>query len=565
MKQKFATWLLLNRRRLSTLGILGSVVLIATVTVAFKAPQDDYFFKVSKSLDIFGRVYKEIAVNYVDEVDPEKFMESGIDGMLETLDPYTNFINESEGDEVELITTGTYGGIGVTIGVRDNYITVITLMDGYSAQRQGIMPGDKIIEVEGKDVVGTKPEAVRALTRGDVGSEMHMKVIREGEKDPLSFTLVREEIHLKNVTYADFVDSGVAYIRVEHFARAAGNEVRMAIQDLRARGQIKQVVLDLRGNPGGLLDAAVEIVSKFVPKGSTVVTTRGRKPETERKYLSIEEPILPKVPLVVLVNGNSASASEIVAGAIQDLDRGVVVGTRSFGKGLVQTISPLSYNTQLKITTAKYYTPSGRCIQEIDYLRKGKEGGSGITADSLRHEFKTATGRIVHERGGISPDSTVEEAPQSTIDRELTRKLLFFRFVTSYVASHKDNKSSLTITDDVMRQFQEYISREKFTYQDDGEKRVADLAEFAEKGKYGQSVKDEIARLQKEFAAERNSDFKKHYDEIRQDLAVELAARIGGENGRIATGLKDDPQLAAAVAIARTESLYGGLLSVKKH
>jgi len=219
----------------------------------------------------------------------------------------------------------------------------------------------------------------------------------------------------------------------------------------------------------------------------------------------------------------------------------------------------------LKITTAKYYTPSGRCIQEIDYLRKGKEGGSGITADSLRHEFKTLSGRIVHERGGISPDSTINDAPQSTIDKELARKLMFFKFVTTYVAAHKDTKNSLTVTDDVMRQFQDYLTQEKFTYQDEGEKRVADLAEFVEKGKYGSAVKEEIARLQKEFGLERNADFKKYDSEIRNDLAVELAARIGGEHGRIAASLKDDPQLASATAIAARQSVYGGLLTLRKH
>src|SRR5579862_285369 len=341
-------WFLGTRRRW-TLGALAAVIGVSAFIVGFKPADTDYFFQLNKSIDIFGRVYKEVSLNYVDQVDPQKFMESGIDGLLGSLDPYTNFIDESEGDEIELITTGMYGGIGVTIGVRDGFITVISCMDGYSAAKQGLLPGDRILEIDGKSLTGMKPEDVRSLTRGEPGSEMHVKIDREDEKEPLNFTLTREEIELKNVTYSDFIDSGIGYIKLERFSRGAGNEVRLAIQDLKLRGTMKGIVLDLRDNPGGLLEAAVEIVSKFVPKGSLIVSTKGRKPDSEKKYYSMEDPLVPDVPLIVIVNRNSASASEIVAGAIQDLDRGVILGTRSFGKGLVQTVVPLSYNTQLKI------------------------------------------------------------------------------------------------------------------------------------------------------------------------------------------------------------------------
>src|ERR1041384_1457247 len=447
-------------------GIAGIIIAGCGVFVGFRMADSDYFFKINKSIDIFGRVYKEVSLNYVDEVDPEKFMEAGIDGLLGTLDPYTNFISESESDEVELITTGKYGGIGVTIGSRDGVITVITLMEGYSAQRQGIQPGDRILEIDGKSVVGYKPEAVRSMTRGEPGTELHLKVDRDGEPKPLDFVLVREEIQLHNVSYADFIGDGIAYVRLERFSRGAGDEVRLAIKDLRLKGPINGGILDLRDNPGGLLDVAVDIVEKFARKGSLVVSTRGRKPESERKFFVTEEPMLPDVPLALLVNRNSASASEIVAGAIQDLDRGIIIGTRTFGKGLVQTITPLSYNTQLKITTAKYYTPSGRCIQEIDYMHRNKDGVFAITPDSLRRVFKTLKGRKQFESGGIQPASLVPEPVRSDVYSDLLRKSMYFKFATRFVTNKKEQPAILN-DDTLFSQFKEFLAAQKFTFQDE--------------------------------------------------------------------------------------------------
>ena len=350
-------------------GLWLLVGIIAGLGVGFFA-NDNIYLKINKNMDVFAQVYKEITTSYVDEVDPEKFMHAGIDGMLETLDPYTVFYGEKEGEEIDLITHGEYGGVGVSIGTRDGYIIVIAPMDGYSAQKQGIRAGDRIIEIDGQKIFNTNPDSVRTMVRGEPGTEVKMKIEREGEKQPLDFVLVREEIQVNNVTYSGYLDNGIGYIRLERFSRRAGDEVRQALRELKAKGDLRGVILDLRNNPGGLLEAAVDIVSKFNPKGSTVVTTRGRRSEDEKVYTVTEEPLAGDIPLAVLINKNSASASEIVAGAIQDLDRGILVGTRSFGKGLVQTISQLGYNTSLKITTARYYTPSGRSIQEIDYKHK---------------------------------------------------------------------------------------------------------------------------------------------------------------------------------------------------
>jgi carboxyl-terminal processing protease len=543
---------------------IGAILLTGSALfVGFRLADADYFFKINKSIDIFGRVYKEVTLNYVDDVDPEKFMEAGIDGLLGTLDPYTNFISESESDEVELITTGKYGGIGVTIGLRDGNITVITLMEGYSAQRQGIQPGDHILEIDGKSIVGSKPENVRSMTRGEPGTELHLKVEREGEEKPLDFVLVREEIQLHNVSYYDFVGDGIGYVRLERFSRGAGDELRLAIKELKVRGPVKGMILDLRDNPGGLLDVAVDVVEKFAAKGSLVVSTRGRKPESERKFFVNEEPMLPDVPLAILVNRNSASASEIVAGAIQDLDRGIILGTRSFGKGLVQTITPLSYNTQLKITTAKYYTPSGRCIQEIDYMHKNKDGVFAITPDSLRRTFKTAKGRKEFESGGIQPDTAVPEPVRSDVYSELLRKSMFFKFATRFVSNQKDAPASFN-NDSLFGEFKDFVAAQKFTFQDDGGRKLAELADAARKLHYSAAVMDELDKLGKDVEGEKSMSLDRDRDGIVSALKVEIMSRYKGEHGRIETSLVDDVQLQAARSVLKNPKEYGRLLSAKR-
>ncbi len=520
----------------------------------------DYFLKVNKGIDVFGRVYKEITANYVDEVDPEKFMQAGIDGMLGTLDPYTVYIDKEDGDEVDLLTNGKYGGIGVTIGARDGAIEVISVMDGYSAQRQGILPGDRILQVDGKDVNAKRPDEVRTLTRGEPGTEVRITIQRAGEPQPISFVVIREEIQVKNVTYSAYLQRGIGYIRLERFSRRAGDEVRQAIRELKLKGDLRGVVLDLRGNPGGLLDAAVDVVSKFVPRGSLIVSTRGRRSEADRSYRSTEEPLVPEMPLVVLTDRSSASASEIVSGAIQDLDRGIIVGTRTFGKGLVQTIVPLNYGAQLKITTARYYIPSGRSIQEIDYLHKDKNGVFTIVPESLRHEFKTLNGRTVYEYGGIRPDSTVEETERSPMVRELHRKAYFFRFVNRYVSSHKDETIS-EVNEAMLTAFRQYLEEQKFDFQEEAETKIAELRQIAEKSNYSDDILNELDVIRKTFEKEKSRAFERNLEGIRHELGVELAARNGGEHGRIEAMLPTDVQVKTAIALLSSPVQYRNTLA----
>jgi carboxyl-terminal processing protease len=548
--------------RQSRANLIVIFITISAFIFGFTMSDADYFFKINKSIDIFGRVYKEIALNYVDEVDPEKFMESGVDGLLSTLDPYTSFITESEAEEVELITIGKYGGIGVSVGTRDGYITILSLMEGYSAQRQGIQPGDRIIEVDGKLIVGLKAEDLRTLTRGEPGSELRLKIERDGEDKHLEFTLVREEIQLKNITYSDFIKDSIAYIKLERFTRGAGDELRLALKDLKLKHQIGGVILDLRGNPGGLLDVAVDVVEKFLPKGSLIVSTRGRQPESERKFFASEDPMLQQVPLVVLVNNRSASASEIVAGAVQDLDRGIILGTRTFGKGLVQTITPLVYNTQLKLTTAKYYTPSGRCIQEIDYTHKNKDGIFSPVPDSAKKTFKTLKGRLELEAGGIQPDTVVSEPEQSEFYNYLIRKAMFFKFANLYVQTHKDTPNVFE-TAELTGELKIYLDSIKVTFQDEVEKKYLELCVKAEKSKYSSAVREQFEKLKSMLKEEKPDYVRQYADEILPTLRAEIMNRYKGERGRVEESLKDDAQVIAASGLIGNKKEYARRLESK--
>ncbi|HTY09912.1 MAG TPA: S41 family peptidase [Bacteroidota bacterium] len=544
-------------------GLWMLVGIIAGLGLGFFV-NDNIYLKINKNMDEFAQVYKEITMNYVDEIDPEKFMHAGIDGMLETLDPYTVFYGDKEGEEIDLITHGEYGGVGISIGTRDGYIIVIAPMDGYSAQKQGIRAGDRIIEIDGQKIFNTNPDSVRSMVRGEPGTEVKMKVEREGEKEPLDFVLVREEIQVNNVTYSGYIGNGIGYIRLERFSRRAGDEVHQALRELKAKGDLRGVILDLRNNPGGLLEAAVDIVSQFNPKGSTIVTTKGRRSDDEKTYVVPDDPIAGDIPLAVLINKNSASASEIVAGAIQDLDRGILIGTRSFGKGLVQTVTQLGYNTSLKITTARYYTPSGRSIQEIDYRHKNSDGVFLVTPDSLRHEFATKHGRQFLDAGGITPDSTIPDAEHSALAQELIQRAMFFMFATHYVSQHPDGSGDFTVDDALLRQFESYVKEKKFDFKDDAEEKFSELKDAVAKENYGDALTPSLDAVGEQLQKERASAFARHADELREELREEIVGRYAGDKGRIKASLESDVQVQAAAKLLASKKVYVALLAPEK-
>ena len=552
-----------SRERTTVLAILIVSVVAWVLALGFGRTGQDFLLKIRYGIEVFGKVYQEVALNYVDEIDPEAFIHAGIDGMLKTLDPYTVYLGERETDEIDLVTSGKYAGVGITVGLRDGVVTVINPIEGFSAAKQGIQSGDRILEIDGKIVKSMSLQEVRLMVRGTRGTTVRMKIERDGEPEPLEFVLIREEIPVRNVTYAGFVEDGIGYIRLERFSRTAGDDVRNAVKDLRSNGEIKSLILDLRGNPGGLLDVAVDVASKVLPESSLVVSTRGRRIDSERKYYSTEKPMLPNTPLAVLVDQQSASASEIVAGAIQDLDRGLIVGTRTFGKGLVQTITRLSENSSLKITSGRYYTPSGRCIQEVDYSRHSKDGIVKVKPDSLRNEFRTTHNRRVLEAGGIMPDTVVPNQPVNRLMEELNRKAMFFKYANHYAAEKKTVPDRVEITNEILRDFEDFLKGKDFRYEEEAEIMLKELRDAAEKGRYGKSFYECFEKIAKTIEAEKSSAFERYSDEVRSALKLEIIARLKGEKEAIKASLEDDPQLEVAVGLLRNGTVYTKLLTSK--
>ncbi len=542
----------MKRKKLLIILSAGFILLFAGFT--------DIYFEINKNIELFSKVYKEISFNYVDEVDPEQFMRAGIEGMLSSLDPYTIFIDEKKKEDIDLITNGKYGGIGISIGVRGDHVTILEIMDGYSAQRQGLRVGDIIIEAAGVEITPENVDEISTLVKGDPGSTVNLKIIRNELKDTLEFNIVREEVIVKNLLYAGFYpeNSNNVYLKLANFSRSASNEIKEALKELKEQKEIKSIVFDLRGNPGGLLDIAVDICDKFLPKGQLIVSTRGRAESSVKEYYSTQEPIIGDAKLVILIDGGSASASEIVAGAIQDHDRGVILGTKSFGKGLVQTITPLSYNTSLKITTAKYYTPSGRCIQKIDY----SDHNSVIAdADSIVYgEFYTDHKRSVYSKGGITPDTTVEFSIKGKITKELLAKGLFFKFADHFYYSHPGITYNEVSDEQLLKEFKEFTQSENFTYKSDAEDHIdllmSDLSENY------MDLLDELDQVKARLTELKKNDFEFYSDEILRQIREDLAVRYVGVEGRIMEQLKTDRQVQSAIDIINNPAVYNKLLNL---
>ncbi|MGE5364720.1 MAG: S41 family peptidase [Bacteroidota bacterium] len=542
--------------------IISAFSVIALLS-GFVMSQSDTYLKIAKSIDIFGKVYKEVTFNYVDAINPEEFMISGINGMLAALDPYTVFIDEKRKDDLDLITDGKYGGVGVSIGIRNDRITIVDLIDGYSAQRQGIRIGDVIESVNGIEINKDNFDDISSLVKGEPGTQVVMTILRDGGNEKLTFNLVREEIRIRNLTFSGFVpeNSNNVYMKLTGFSRTAGEEMKKALIELSLKKDIKSIVLDLRGNPGGLLDAAVDVCEKFLNKGQLVVSVMGRDTATYKKYYSQEEPLAGQARLAVLVDNSSASASEIVAGAIQDHDRGIILGTNTFGKGLVQTIIPLSYNTSLKITTAKYYTPSGRCIQKIDYSKSNKVIGkkssytdTAFTTDRMRH---------VYSAGGIKPDTIVSDRTESSVVRSMLAGGVFFRFANTF-SNHTSTADFRKITDDeLFGSFQQFLKKEKFDYTSEGEKRIGDLLALTESEKYNQRLVEELTALKKHFRDFRENAVAEHRSDIILMLKSELSSRYEGLTGRIRESLNYDKQFLKALDILNNQKVYNHLLLIK--
>lgn len=539
--------------------IAGLVVLLFS---GFFSGKDDVYFQINKNIDLFGKIYKEVTFNYVDKIDPEEFMRAGIRGMLGSLDPYTVFIDASKKEDFDLITNGKYGGVGISIGVRGDKVTVVDVLDGYSAQKQGIKVGDNLIEADGQIITPENVNDISSLVKGKPGTIINLKVLRNGDKDTLSFNLRREEIVVKSLTYYGFYppNSNNVYLRLTNFSRAAGDEVLKALKELKSQKEIKSVVLDLRGNPGGLLDVAVDICENFLPKNSLVVSTRGRDPESSKSYFSTQEPLLGSTRLAILINGNSASASEIVSGAIQDHDRGILLGTKSFGKGLVQTITPLDFNTSLKITTAKYYTPSGRCIQKIDYAANNKAVSE---VDSvIKTSFLTDHKRVVYSAGGITPDTLVKEVNEGEIVRDLLMKGMFFLFADHYYYSNPKESFDKLNDVELFTDFRKYLKEHNYKFKPAAEEQVDQLIAEVSNKSSDKDISENLLRIKKEFEKLADNELNTFKDEILREIKVELASRYLGNNGKVQEELKHDNQFMTAFKILSDTNDYNRLLNL---
>ena len=526
--------------------------------VAFKA--DDYF-EISKNLEIFADVYKQVNTSYVDDVKPGELIRAAINGMLASLDPYTNFYSEAEAEEYRYQVTGTFAGIGSSIRRIDDYIYIESPLDDFPAQKAGLLPGDKILEVDGQSMKGKKTDEVTEFLKGKAGTSFNLKIERIGS-GILEKTITRETIKVKNVPYHGIIENHIGFIKLAGFTPNAGKEVQDALLDLKSKGATK-IVLDLRNNGGGLLHEAVNIVNIFVPKGATIVITRGKFEEDNRTYKTLNSPVDTEIPLVILINNNSASASEIVSGALQDFDRAVLIGQNSFGKGLVQTTMSLNYNTSMKVTTAKYYLPSGRLIQRLDYGNK-VNGKAIAVADSVKKDFYTKNGRKVIDGEGIQPDVPVEETRYSKLAQALIKNDLLFKFANQFRSTHDriDEPLKYSVSDDVFNEFKQFIADKEYSYTTQTERDLEKLEKQAKEEKYFSLLEEELTKLKKALESTKQSDLENHKTELKELLEYEIVKRYYFEKGKVEVGFDDDVEWAKAKSILNNSNAYNNLLIV---
>lgn len=557
----------LKRRNRSRFAWLGMALIFITLSIGFYGFNDDKRnFSIIKNLDIFYSLFRELNSYYVDETDPEELIKTSIDNMLESLDPYTQYIPESEMEDFRFMTTGEYAGIGSIISKKGDYIVINEPYEGFPAQKAGLKAGDKILEIDGVNMLGKKTQDVSDKLKGPANTNVKVKIERPGEKKPLVIELTRQNIQINAVSYYGMVEDETGLIVLSRFTQGCADEVKKALIDLKENKGAKNLILDLRGNPGGLLDEAIKIVNLFVPKGNDIVSTKGKVRQWDKTYMAINQPIDTVIPMAVMISRGSASASEIVAGSLQDLDRAVIIGQRSFGKGLVQTTRRLSYNSQLKVTTAKYYIPSGRCIQAIDYTHRNDDGSVGLVPDSLISEYKTLNGRTVFDGGGISPDIKVESAKGGNISYALVANQIVFDYATQFVLNHPKIASpeNFELSDTDYNQFIEFVkSQEDFKYQSKTLEKFEDLLDVAKKEDYYDAAKDQFDVLKEMIALNVQKDLNLFKDEIEDLLAIEIIKRYYYQKGAYVVSFKDDDALDIAKELFTNgeHKKYEGLLA----
>jgi len=539
----------------------AAIIVIALLVLSLgflSLNRDEKNFQIAKNLDIYYTLFRELNLFYVDEIDPTKLIETSINKMLESLDPYTTYIPEDEVEDFRFQTTGEYAGIGALIGQRDKKVLITEPYEGFPAQKAGLKAGDVILDVSGKSTEGLNSSDVSNLLKGPAKKPLTMTVERPGVKKPMNFELVREKIQIDPVPYYGMLDNETGYIRFSNFTMGSSDYVRKALLELKEKDHAKSLVLDLRSNPGGLLIEAVKIANFFVNKGEEIVSTRGKIKEGDETYYATEAPIDTLMPLAILVNSGSASASEILAGSMQDLDRGVIVGARTFGKGLVQTTRDLSYNAKLKVTTAKYYIPSGRCIQALDYSHRNEDGSVGHIPDSLITRYSTKKGRLVYDGGGIVPDVKIESEYMSSLAYKLISDYIIFDYATKFASEHKEivPPEEFRITDDMYAAFVKFVEEKGYSYKSRTEEQLDDLLETAKHEKYYDSNKADFDSLTKDLKHNITQDLQTFSEDIKDLLTDEIVSRYYYRKGAIEAAIKDDKGIARATELLKNEAEY---------
>lgn len=536
-----------------------SVVVIAATALAF-APTERYF-EIAKSLDIFATLFKEVNAYYVDEVDPQKLIRKSIDSMLETLDPYTDYIPEDELDNFRVTTTGQYAGIGALIGEINKKTVVTHPYKNFPAYRAGVKVGDEIIAIDGKQVEGKSSNEISSMLKGSARTDVELKIRRNGKGD-LMFKIKREKITISNLAYTGMIGNNIAYLKLDDFTPGAAREVSEAVVALKQKGATK-LILDLRDNPGGLMHEAINIVNLFIPRDKEVVSTKGKVQEWNKTYNTLNNPLDTEIPIAVLTSEGSASASEIVSGSLQDYDRAILVGKRTFGKGLVQTTRQLSYNSQLKVTTAKYYIPSGRCIQALDYAHRNEDGTVNKFPDSLRSEFKTKGGRKVLDGNGIDPDIIVENEYLGSAAIALVQSGLIFEYASKYCGEHPaaPDLTTFKLTDADYSKFLEWLKTKKFTYATLLEESANELIEAAKQERYFGEMEAQLTDLKKKIEANKTSDLVRSKNEIVEILEQQIAFHYALFDGQAAISLPNDRTVKEAIKILNDNAKYKSILS----
>lgn len=525
------------------------------------AQEEDKGFELSKNLEIFSSVYKNLHLNYVDDINPGDLMKTAIDAMLAKLDPYTNYIPESDIEDVKLQLMGQYGGIGALIHEQNGNIIISEPYEGLPADKAGLKAGDLILEVNGHVAKGKNSDQVREFLRGQAGSEIKIKVLRDGKEIEKNFK--REEITLGNVPYSGMIKNEIGYIKLNEFTKDASNNVLNAFKELKSKNpNIKGLILDLRANGGGLLTDAVNIVNIFVDKGQNIVSTKGKIAEKNQSFKTQYPSVDKNIPIVVLVDNYSASASEIVAGSLQDLDRAVIMGQRTYGKGLVQNIIPLTYNAQMKVTISKYYIPSGRCIQAIDYSHRDNNGKANMIPDSLKTAFKTKGGRIVYDGFGIEPDVLIEPEYASPLTYAIITKFLAFEFASEFVKNNPTiaPAKEFKITADIYNKFIDFIKDKDYSYSTITEKMLSELEDMSKKEKYGKEIENTIEELKLKIENDKKNDLIKFKDDIKEILLSEIVVRYYYQKGRIEALVQIDPEVEQAIQLLQNPTQYNKIL-----